>query len=71
MSGEWSNYPNEYTITGQYLTDAVRLRPVPDGLELTVEVGSGPDDESTVVLPPSTVRRLRLALQRFERNATD
>ena len=44
--------------------DTVYLNLSPDGLELTAVQ---PDQETTVVLHPEAVRKLRLALQRFER----
>jgi non-ribosomal peptide synthetase component F len=45
----------------------VTLQETSEGLELTADVG---DQETTVVLHPEAVRKLRLALARYERKST-
>jgi len=60
----------EYTrIGGQYLQEQILLQSTTTaagtpGLEITADVG---DEETTVTLELEGVRRLRLALQAFER----
>lgn len=51
-------------VGGAFLTTDITLRPTEEGLEVTCDVG---DQETTVVLDAYGVRKLRLALQRYER----
>jgi hypothetical protein len=51
-------------IWGVGYSTQVELRETPEGLELTADVG---DEETTIVLDLEGVKRLRLALSRYER----
>lgn len=62
-----SSQTSELVIHGNNLGDELWLRPSKDSdgaLEVTADRG---DEEVTVTLHPEAVRRLRLALQLFER----
>lgn len=48
-----------------HLTE-IHLQETEEGLELTADVG---DQDTTVVLDDTAVRKLRLALQRYERRS--